>query len=132
MPVQHSYDYALIRLMPSIERGESLNVGVVLYCRTKRYLAALTHCDATRITLLDPQCDIATIVAQLQIFSAVAAGDTQAGPIARLPQAERYHWLVAPRSTIIYTAPAHCGVCVDPHYEIDRLMQRLVYTRHTP
>jgi predicted ArsR family transcriptional regulator len=126
--VQHSYDYALIRLMPSIERGESLNVGVVLYCRTKRFLAAITHCDSARLSLLDPHCDLTSIASQLQVFCAVAAGDVQAGPIARLPQAERYHWLVAPRSTIIYTAPAHCGVCVDPQSEIERLMQRLVYT----
>lgn len=125
--MRHSYDYALIRLMPNLERGETLNVGLVLYCRTKRFLAAATHCDVPRLMLFDTQCDILAIQAQLQVFQRVAQGAPDAGPIALLPQAERYHWLVAPRSTIVYTGPAHCGLCDDPQQELTRLMQRLVY-----
>jgi hypothetical protein len=102
-------------------------VGIVLYCRTKRFLAAPTHCAIERLQMLDPQCDVESILAHLDLFRRVADGDTSAGPIARLPQAERYHWLVAPRSTILFTSPAHCGLCEDPAHEVARLMQKLVY-----
>jgi hypothetical protein len=125
--VQHSYDYALIRVSPRLERGECINVGIVLYCRTKRFLAAPTYCAIERLQMLDPQCDVESILAHLNLFRRVADGDTSAGPIARLPQAERYHWLVAPRSTVLFTSPAHCGLCQDPAHEVDRLMRKLVY-----
>ncbi len=125
--MQHSYDYALIRVSPRLERGECINVGIVLYCRTKRFLAAPTHCAIERLQMLDPQCDVESILAHLNLFRRVADGDTSAGPIARLPQAERYHWLVAPRSTILFTSPEHCGLCQDPAHEVDRLMRKLVY-----
>lgn len=127
MPALHSYDYAVIRVTPRLERGESINVGVVLYCRTKRFLAAPTYLSSSRAMALDAQCDWSVVTEQLQLFSAVARGDTDAGPIASLPQPERFHWLVAPRSTIIYAAPVHCGLTDDPHVELDRLMQRLVF-----
>lgn len=125
--MRHSYDYALIRVTPRLERGECINVGVVLYCRTKRFLAAPIHCAVERLQMLDPQCDVQSILAHLDLFRRVAEGDTTAGPIARLPQAERYHWLVAPRSTIVFTSPAHCGLCQDPAHELARLMRTLVY-----
>jgi len=125
--VRHSYDYALIRVAPRLERGECINVGIVLYCRTKRFLAAHTHCVVERLQMLDPQCDVPSILAHLDVFRRVADGDETAGPIARLPQAERYHWLVAPRSTILFTSPAHCGLCQDPAHELARLMRTLVY-----
>lgn len=127
MPALHSYDYAVIRLTPRLERGESINVGVVLYCRTKRFLAAPTHLDDVRLLALDRACDVGVIAEQLDLFSAVARGDQQAGPIAVLPQPERFHWLVAPRSTIIYAAPVHCGLTDDPQRQLERLMQHLVY-----
>lgn len=127
MPALHSYDYALIRLTPRLERGESINVGVVLYCRTKRFLAAPTHLDAVRVQLLDATCDVTVIADQLSLFSAVARGDRDAGPIATLPQPERFHWLVAPRSTIIYATPVHCGLTEDPQAQLERLMRTLVH-----
>ncbi|MFZ9857443.1 MAG: DUF3037 domain-containing protein [Roseiflexaceae bacterium] len=126
MPALHSYDYAIIRLTPRLERGESINVGVVLYCRTKRFLAAPTHLDTVRVHALDATCDLSVIRDQLALFSAVARGDHDAGPIATLPQPERFHWLVAPRSTIIYAAPVHCGLTEDPQHLLDRLMFQLV------
>ena len=110
--MQHSYDYALIRVSPRLERGECINVGIVLYCRTKRFLAAPTHCAIERLQMLDPQCDVESILAHLNLFRRVADG---------------YHWLVAPRSTILFTSPAHCGLCEDPAHEVARLMQKLVY-----
>jgi hypothetical protein len=122
----HSFDYAIIRLTPRIERGESINVGVVVFCRTKRFLVAPTHCDQGRLQALDASCDIATIQEHLAVFTAVAQGDSSAGPIAHLPIAERFHWLVAPRSTIIATGPVHCGLCDDPHAVALQLLQKLV------
>lgn len=127
VPALHSYDYAVIRLTPRLERGESINVGVVLYCRTKRFLAAPTYLDEMRVQAIDRTCDIGVIAEQLALFSAVARGDQLAGPIAALPQPERFHWLVAPRSTIIYAAPVHCGLTEDPQHQLARLMQYLVY-----
>lgn len=123
----HSFDYAVIRLTPRIERGESINVGVVLFCRTKRFLAAPTHCDVARLQALDATCDIASIQEHLAVFTAVAQGSTAAGPIATLPIAERFHWLVAPRSTIIATGPVHCGLCDDPQVVVTQLLHKLVY-----
>lgn len=123
----HSFDYAVIRLTPRIERGESINVGVVLFCRTKRFLAAPTHCDIARLQALDATCDITSIQEHLAVFTAVALGDPVAGPIATLPIAERFHWLVAPRSTIIATGPVHCGLCDDPQVVVTQLLHKLVY-----
>lgn len=126
MPALHSYDYAIIRLTPRLERGESINVGVVLYCRTKRFLAAPTHLDTARVQALDSTCDLTVVADQLALFSAVARGDHGAGPIAALPQPERFHWLVAPRSTIIHVSPVHCGLTDNPADLLDVLMLRLV------
>lgn len=122
----HSFDYAIIRLTPRIERGESINVGVVLFCRTKRFLAAPTYCDQQRLQALDASCDIASIQEHLAVFTAIAHGDATAGPIARLPVAERFHWLVAPRSTIIATTPVHSGLCDDPQIVVMQLFHKLV------
>jgi len=123
---RHSYDYALIRFTPRLERGEMMNVGVVLYCRTKRFLAAHTYLDEPKARLLDPTCDLSVIHEQLALFSAVAIGDAKAAPIALLPQPERFHWLVAPRSTIIHTSSVHCGITDDPAHQLGVLMERLV------
>jgi len=123
---RHSYDYALIKFTPRLERGETMNVGVVLYCRTKRFLAAPTYLDEHKARVIDPTCDLRDIHAQLALFSAVATGDAHAAPIALLPQPERFHWLVAPRSTIIYASSVHCGVTDDPAHQLRLLMDRLV------
>lgn len=127
MPARHSFDYAIIRVTPRLERGESINAGVVVFCRTKRFLAAPTHCDPARIKMLDPSCDVTSVAEHLAVFSGVARGDSAFGPIALLPLAERFHWLVAPRSTIIATTPVHCGVCDDPAEILESLVRKLVY-----
>lgn len=127
MPAQHSFDYAIIRVIPRLDRGETINVGIVLYCRTQRFLAAPTHCDEARIRMLDAQCDVSSIADHLASFSGIARGDSAYGPIALLPIAERFHWLVAPRSTIIATTPVHCGICTDPTETLSALMHKLVY-----
>jgi hypothetical protein len=122
----HSYDYAVIRVTPKLERGECINGGVVLYCRTMRYLVAHTYLDEQRLCALDPFADVETIRTQLALFAAIADGATDAGPIARLPHAERFHWLVAPRSTILAAGPVHCGLCSDPVEQAIQLYRRLV------
>ena len=122
----HSYDYAVIRVTPQLERGECINAGVVLYCRTMRYLVAHTHLDEQRLCALDPLADVETIRTQLALFAAIADGVSDAGPIGRLPHAERFHWLVAPRSTILAAGPVHCGLCSDPVEQAFQLHRRLV------
>jgi hypothetical protein len=122
----HSYDYAIIRITPDLERGECLNVGVVLYCRTKRFLVALTYLDAPRLAALAAACDTETLGQQLALFGAIARGDRDAGPIAALPAPERFHWLVAPRSTVLAAGPVHCGLAVDPAQAAQQLYERLV------
>ncbi|MFM2307956.1 MAG: hypothetical protein RLY87_76 [Chloroflexota bacterium] len=123
----HSYDYAVIRVTPNLERGECINVGVVLYCRTKRYLVAHTYLDALRLHAIDAHADAASLSDQLALYTAIAAAQPEAGPIAKLPHAERFHWLVAPRSTILAAGPVHSGVCSDPSKQADALFQRLVH-----
>ncbi len=124
--MQHSYDYAVIRVTPNLERGECINAGVILYCRTLRYLVAHTHLDEQRLAAIDASVDVATIRDQLALFAAIATGGTQSGPIGLLPHAERFHWLVAPRSTILAAGPVHCGVCTDPPDQALQLFHRLV------
>lgn len=126
MPALDSYDYALIRVVPRVERGEAINAGVVLYCRTRRFLAARVHLDPARLLVLDPTCSPDEIGRHLAVIPIIAAGDPAGGPIARLPQDARFHWLVAPRSTIIQPTPIHSGLTADPERELEELLQRLV------
>ncbi len=112
--------------MPEVERGECLNVGVVLICRQRRYLGIRLALDADRLRAFWPSIDVEAVSQQLDGLRRVAEGDPTAGPIARLSQAERFHWLVAPSSTIIQPSPAHSGLCEQPAAALDELMARLV------
>jgi Protein of unknown function (DUF3037) len=125
-PPHNAFQYAIIRLLPRVERGESLNVGVILLCRPKRFLAARMALDERRLAALAPDLDPATIRPHLDAIERIAAGDPTAGPIARLGQAERFHWLVAPSSTIIQPSAVHTGLCDDPAAELDHLVATLV------
>jgi Protein of unknown function (DUF3037) len=120
------FQYAIIRVIPSIERGERLNVGVVLLCRPRRFLEARIKLDADRLAAFAPDLDPAAIMPHLDAIGLIAAADQGAGPIARLDQAERFHWLVAPSSTIIQASEVHSGLCADPAVELDHLMAALV------
>lgn len=120
------YQYAVLRIVPRVERGECFNAGVVLICRARRYLAARVYLDTTRLAALAPDLDPATVQAHLDALAAIAAGDPAAGPLARLTQAERFHWLTAPASTLIQPAPSHTGLCTDPAAALDRLFAELV------
>ena len=120
------FQYAIVRIVPRVERGESLNVGIVLLCRPRRYLGARTALDVARLAALAPGVDPESVRPHLDAIERVAVGDPAAGPIAGLGQAERFHWLVAPASTIIQPSEVHTGLCDDPATELDRLMAALV------
>jgi hypothetical protein len=120
------FQYSIVRVVPRVERGECLNVGVVLLCRPRRFLAARTHLDERRLAAFAPELDPGLIRPYLDAIERVAAGDPTAGPIARLAKAERFHWLVAPASTIIQSSEVHTGLCEDPVAELDHLVATLV------
>jgi hypothetical protein len=125
-----SFDYALIRVVPRVERGELINVGAIVACATKQYLGAKLALDPVRLRALDPAIDMAEIETALASIPLIAAGDPRGGPIAALPRGERFHWLVAPRSAVIQTSPVHTGLCQDPAAALDELIEKLV--RITP
>ena len=126
MPALASYDYAVIRVVPRVERGEFINAGVILFSRTRRFLQAGIDLDLQRLTALAPDLDVALVQKELEAMVLICAGGPQAGPIGQLSQPERFHWLVAPRSTMVQTSPAHSGLCSRPLDAIESLMQRLV------
>ena len=125
-PPRNVFQYAIIRVVPSVERGEGLNVGIVLLCRPSRFLGARVALDERRLAALAPDLDPATVRPHLEAIERVAAGDPTAGPIAGMGQAERFHWLVAPASTIIQPSAVHTGLCGDPAEELDHLVATLV------
>jgi hypothetical protein len=120
------YQYAIVRVVPDIERGECINAGVVLLCRSRGYVGASTFLDEARLRALAPDADIPTIRAHLDAIEKVARGDSAGGPIAQSSIAERFHWLVAPASTIIQPSEVHTGLTDDPAGELDRLVTDLV------
>jgi hypothetical protein len=120
------FQYAVVRVVPRVERGECLNAGVILLCRPKRFLAARVALDATRLAALAPDVAVTTIETHLDAIVRIAAGNVDAGPIAALSQPERFHWLVAPSSTMIQPSEVHSGLCDDPAAELDHLFDRLV------
>ena len=126
MRVRSSYDYAIVRVVPRVERAEFINAGVILFCRTRRFLGARIALDAARLAALAPQVDIHELNRHLAIIPLVCAGGAGAGPIGRLPLAERFHWLVAPRSAMIQTSPVHSGLCDAPEAALDALLDALV------
>jgi Protein of unknown function (DUF3037) len=121
-----SFEYAIIRVVPYVERGEFINVGVVLYCRAQSFLDAQLWLDEARLRALAPAADTGKITRYLEAFQRICRGESGAGPIGQLTQSERFHWLVSPRSTVIQTSPAHAGLCHDPAEMIERLMTTVV------
>jgi hypothetical protein len=120
------YQYAIVRVVPHVERGERINAGVVLLCRSRGYIGAATFLDEERLRALAPDADPAAIRAHLDAIERVASGDPAGGPIARSSIAERFHWLVAPASTIIQPSAVHTGLTDDPGAELERLVADLV------
>lgn len=128
MPDCNSYDYAIIRVVPRVERDEFINVGVILFCRTSKFLGVLTHLDEQRLLALAPDLDLEQVHELLEMISLVCLGDTRAGRLAQMSPSERFHWLVAPHSTIIQSSPVHCGLSSDPEATLHHLMEKMVYT----
>lgn len=126
MSAEHSYDYAIIRVVPRVERGESINAGVILSCPAVDYLDARLELDEERLRALDPGVDIEDIRAHLATIPVICAGGSGAGPIGALPQRNRFHWLVSPRSTVIQTSPVHTGRTSDPGAALERLLELMV------
>jgi hypothetical protein len=120
------FAYAILRVVPRVERGEQLNAGVVLYCRRRGFLAARVELDELRLAALAPDVDPGRVRAHLHALARIAAGDPAGGPVAALEPSERFGWLVAPSSTIVQPSPVHTGLCDDPATMLDRLFAELV------
>ena len=127
MPQQPAtYDYAIVRVVPRVEREEFINAGVILSSQAQDFLGARIDLDERRLLALDPGVDIETVRANLASIPLVCAGGAAAGPIGKLTPRERFHWLVAPRSTIIQTSAVHSGRCQDPAAALDHLLKTMV------
>ncbi|AYC42849.1 DUF3037 domain-containing protein [Streptomyces griseorubiginosus] len=120
------FEYALLKVVPRVERGECINAGVLVYCRAKAYVGVRTHLDEDRLRALDPAADVAGVRAALQAVEAVCAGGDASGPAARDDAGRRFRWLVAPRSTVVQPGPVHTGLTLDPAAEAERLLDLLV------
>jgi Protein of unknown function (DUF3037) len=126
VPDHSTYDYAVIRVVPRVEREEFVNVGVVVSCPDRDFLEARIEIDPVRIAALDPTLDIESIRAHLSTIPLICRGGEAAGPIGRLSPRERFHWLIAPRSAVIQVSPAHTGRCEDPEALLARLVETMV------
>ena len=126
MPDRCKYDYAVIRVVPRVEREEFVNVGAVVSCPARGFLEARIEFDPARVLALDPAADLPAIRAHLATIPLICAGGEGAGPIGKLPMRERFHWLTAARSTIIQTSPAHAGQMEEPGAAMERLLETMV------
>jgi hypothetical protein len=121
------YEYAVIRAVPRVDRGEQINVGVILYCQRLDFLAARTHLDAARLLALDPGADVQAIQVALTSWEVTCAGGAAGGAARDMRQGERFRWLTAPRSTILQAAPVHTGLTENPAESLTRLLTLLVH-----
>lgn len=121
-----AYEYAIVRVVPRVERGEFVNAGILLYCDTRSVLCARIELDEARLLTLDPRVDLALVRDHLCGFERVCAGGALAGPIGSMDERERWRWLTSPRSTILQTSPAHGGIADDLEAVIERLLASLV------
>jgi Protein of unknown function (DUF3037) len=124
----HTYDYAIIRVVPKVERAEFVNVGVVLSCPSRDFLEARLDLNAERVVALDAGVDLALVKRHLEAIPVICAGGELAGAIGKLSPRQRFHWLVAPRSTVIQMSPVHSGQCSDPEKALERLLDTMVRT----
>ncbi|MEO8218870.1 MAG: DUF3037 domain-containing protein [Acidobacteriota bacterium] len=126
MHERHPFDYAIVRIVPRVERGEFLNAGVILFCSTQAFLQARLELDRSRLEAMAPGIDLRMVESHLEVIPRVCAGGQGAGPIGELSQRERFHWLVAPRSTVIQPSPVHAGVDGDLPGALQKLFDKLV------
>jgi hypothetical protein len=125
-PSRSPFAYAVVRIVPDIEREEFLNAGLILFCRPRQYLRAMTALDGEALRAVHPDSDAAAIGDQLRFVEAVAAGTLEAAPFASMSQSERFHWLTTPRSTLVQPGPLHAGMSDDPDATFDHLFNVLV------
>jgi hypothetical protein len=123
-----SFDYAIVRVVPRVERQEFINAGIIVFCLEKRYLDARTHVDEARLKALWPEVDLKLVREHLEAIPRICAGLADAGPIAKLSQRERFHWLISTRSTIIQPSPVHTGICDGTDGLLDRLARQFLDT----
>lgn len=121
-----SYSYAVVRVVPNVERDEFVNAGVIVYSQERRYLAAKVMLHEKRLRALAPRVDMAEVRRHLETVPRICAGDATAGPIAKLGLGERFHWLTAPRSTMIQVSPVRTGICDEPEKLLLKLMEEMV------
>lgn len=126
MPTPNSYDYAVVRVVPRVERGEFINVGIILWCASQDYLGARMELDEARLRALDPNVNIEAVRSHLASIPRVCAGGPEAGQIGALSRRERFDWLVAPRSTIIQVSPVHTGRCTEVAATLEHLLNVMV------
>lgn len=126
MHAPHTYDYAIVRVVPRVERGEFVNAGIILSCDVERYLQACIDLDEDALLALDAHVDLDLVKSTLAVIPAICAGGADAGAIGRLSPRERFHWLVAPRSTMVQTSPVHTGRCSDLQAALDHLMSTMI------
>jgi hypothetical protein len=126
VPAEYTYDYAIVRIVPRVERGERINAGVILSCPDLEFLEARIELDESRLLLLDPAVDLELMRRNLAIIPAVCRGGEEAGPIGALPQRSRFRWLVSPRSTMIQPSPVLTGRTCDPAAALESLLERMV------
>ncbi|MCM1971815.1 DUF3037 domain-containing protein [Streptomyces sp. NPDC002812] len=120
------FEYAVVRVVPRMERGECFNAGVIVYCRAQSYVRARTHLDEAKLLALDPKADVAGVRAALRGVEGVCAGGESAGQAAGDDAGRRFRWLIAPRSTVVQPGPVHTGLTADPAAEVERLLDLLV------
>ena len=125
MPEPSSFDYAVIRVVPRVELEEFINAGVIVFCLERQFLAAKVFLDEARLLALWPEVDAGLVRQHLEAIPRICAGDPDAGPIASLSLRERFHWLVAPRSTLIQVSPVHGGICDAPAASLQQLFSRI-------
>jgi len=126
VPDKFRYDYAVIRVVPKVDREEFINAGVIVSCPELSFLEARIKLDETRLLSLDPGVDLDLVRKHLASIPTICRGGDGAGSIGQLPQRQRFHWLVAPRSTVIQTSPVHTGRCGDPAAALDHLVATMV------
>ena len=126
MPGAEPFQYAMLRVVPRVERGEAFNAGVVLFCRPLKFLGARADLDEGLLAALAPRCEAADVVAQLETLVAVAEGRPEGGGVAKLDQSERFHWLTAPRSDVLQCSPVHGGLADDPARALEELFAQYV------
>jgi hypothetical protein len=129
VPAEYTYDYAIVRVVPHVERGEQVNVGVILSCADTDFLDARIEIDERALLAIDPNVDLGAVRTNLNVIPVVCRGGPEAGPIGLLPPRGRFRWLVAPRSTVIQPSPVHTGRTSDPAACLEHLMDRMVRRR---